>query len=230
MISKTLFTAAIIAAVSFVPSALAAGFIFELGVGHADLSDGEYSLSSLVPNTDPAANTVAATIEDPTLTEDDSTTVPYLAAGYTFNDWFQTRLAYQQFGRTTARSVADVVITGSGANSGQISMAYSDKVRVLSFAPEFRWRVSGPFTLTIAPELNWVFSDAALRTSTTSPAITIVPLISRKSDELTLGVSVGAAWTLSDRLSLVARYHYQDLDVGWKREAQVFSGGLQWKF
>ncbi len=221
----------VVAATVAVSLAHAEGFFVEAGAGVATFSGGDYSLTSLLPP-DPAAdaNVVPTALTDPTFSDDDHTAVALVAGGYRFTDHFRLRVAYQHFGRTTATSVADVVITSTDVEAGSITMAYSDEVQVVSFAPELSWAATPRLTLSVAPQLHWVFSDASLRTSSDSPVVQIIPFISRSSDELRLGGSVAAAYDLSDRLQLTARYDYLDLATSWDREAHALTLGLRLDF
>lgn len=230
MNTKCLGLTVFLAVVLQVPSAWGSGFLLEAGVGYAALSDGEYTLSSLLDNTDPAANVVPTALENPTFTEDDTAAVSYLSLGYAWTDWFRTFVGFQQYERTASRSVADVVIASPPVSTGSIMMAYIGEVQVVSWTAEFRWAVTPRFTLSLSPEVNGVFSEETLRTSSDSAVLIFIPEISRESTEISLGVSVGAEWALTPKLSVVARYRYQDLEASWGREAQVITGGLQWAF
>ncbi len=212
-------------------AAFAAGWFVEAGGGVADFSDGVYNLNSVLAATaDPAANTVSVALSEPTWHEDDTTSVFHLAAGYTWRDWLNLRLTYQHFGRTAATSTSEVIVAADDYDGGTITLTYRDQVQVLSFAPELRWQATPKFALLVAPELNWVFSEAELETVSNSPVITYVPFIRRRADELSLGASVAAEFAVGEQLALSLRYRYLDLDPSWGREASVLSAGLQWTF
>jgi hypothetical protein len=66
--------------------------------------------------------------------------------------------------------------------------------------------------------------------STTNPAVLLIGPRKRNDDGFTLGGSVRFLWSFSPRLAISLGYQYVDLDPSFDREAQVFSGGMQWKF
>ena len=223
------FLAAALTAVVSIASA--EGLFFEAGGGIATYSGGDYSLSSIVPpSPNASANVVSTDVINENFREDRSAPVFHVAVGYRILDGLSLKVGYHQLGRTTSTQTADVVIGVAQTAAGDITMKYQDRVQAVSFSPEFRLAMTPKLSLTLAPELNWIFSQASLRTETDSPAISIIPFIERKSDKLTLGAALGAEWAATEKLTLSARYQFKDLDNSWDRQAHVFSAGLRFAF
>jgi len=208
-----------------------AKFYAEAGVGYATVRGGHFQSAALlgnpviqvIPGPIPPTSTITA------INQDSSTAVPFLAVGYSVSERLGLRLSYQYLGDLSARVDYRVVI-GGDALLGTYTTKFNDDVHIVSLAPEFTWPLAANFSLTLAPQLNWVSSDSELLSSTQSTQLSVIPRLTRQESEFTFGASAACVWHWTETSSVVLRYQYADLKPSWQREAHLVTGAVRWRF
>lgn len=225
----------LLAAVSLVGNAFAApGFFVEAGAGHATFTKAE------APAVGPELFSRFAFIaiyswKSDVRDEQRSKTFPELAAGYRFSDRFALRLSYQ-----TVRDLTTETVWWGEAYIGPPTLVAlatpvfrtttHDDIHVVGLAPELTLPLVGAFSMTFAPELNWV----AVRSDVREVFETYAPeerlSYSRSQDKFRLGVSAGVACALTDRAEIRLRYKYADFRGSFDRAAHETIASFRWKF
>ncbi len=208
------------------PAFAETNFFAEAGVSYITLRRARY---------EPGAGTFAVE------SEDKSRTSPFVGIGYAFSDRFGLRLSYQNVGSLDATTLSTLPfpsvpgVTAGSLPQGNFQNQIHDNVRMLALAPEFKWSPIARLTMTLSPELNWA-DDRGQTTSIAlgdyhPPATRPRPVtVDRSASNLTLGGSIGAAWSLNEKCSFSLSYRYADLQPSWNRQAQILSAALRWHF
>jgi hypothetical protein len=200
----------VLAFAAFAP-ARAADFRAEAGAAWFDLRGAEFERNS----------TVLRVAEDSRL-------APFVAASLGVNERIALRLGYAYLQNLHA-------VTQLGSPPGTplpvvVWGNYEDDIHVLTFSPEFSWTFAPGWTVALAPQLNWVASRGRVSYATDSALILLVGPRQREEEDFTLGGAVRLRRELNRSWSLTAGYGHVDLDPSFGRVANVFSGGLQWRF
>lgn len=217
------------AGVLAVPGLPAAGFFVEAGVSYASFDRGHYDLARFLPQ-GPGGATVAVPADTAIdRFERHDRWSPQVAAGYAFTPAFGLKLSYRYAGRTTSSLFYDVIVA-AGAQPALVETRFSDQAHVVSLTPEWRWSPRPRLTLAVAPELNWVASEARVSTHTDNPAISVVPRQRLSERDYSLGAALGAEWELGRGWMAAGRFQYTDMDPSWGRVGRFISAALRREF
>jgi hypothetical protein len=154
--------------------------------------------------------------------------VPFVAGTIGFTEHLGLRLSY-----TYLRGVETTTEFGlpiGALLAINVQGHYRDDINLASAAPEFTWNLGAKLALAVAPQVNWVRSRGVVSFSTNNPAVLLVAPRSRNDDGFTFGGSARLVYSFGARAAVAVGYQYVDLEPSFGRTANVFSGGVQWKF
>jgi opacity protein-like surface antigen len=188
-------------------SASAAEVVFDSGVSYVALTGPKYE-------TDP----------DPSIaSEDESIFSPYFGVRTDFSERFALRIGYQYIGELTTKAVYSSP-PGAGPVEPQVVVParYQSNIHVISFGPQFRTKMRSSLVVFASPDINWVIERGEIVYFSSVP-------IKRNGERITLGVSAGIRWSMTQRWSLDLTYRYVDASPSWSREAHSFGLGVSFR-
>lgn len=201
----------------------------ETGVTHFSLSGADYApLARAVQRSGPPAFLFAQLP-----TQSRKTNAPFVAVGSTVMDWLGVRLSYHFLDKLTTPAgfyfdpTKGVIVGGDVILKGSFRpLQMTEKLSLVTLAPELKWKVASHFALTLSPALNWVSSEQSVYFD----SIKGTKLTEHHQHEFTFGVAVGALWSFAERWDLGVNYGYADLNPSGGREARLLSGSLRRRF
>lgn len=155
---------------------------------------------------------------------------PYVGVRTWLSSIIALRLAYQA--PTTLEATATLVPARPDENRLTIltpsTYRFRDRIDVVTFGPQFHFKLAPSVRLILSPEANWVNDRGT--------AQYIYPnhlgggSYSYSKNKVTLGGLVGLNYAIDPHWSIESSYRIVDADPSWNRKLHLFSGGLLYTF
>jgi len=155
---------------------------------------------------------------------------PYVGVRTSLSPMIALRLAYQATAKLEATATLVPPLPGEIRPTIFTPPVYrfTDKIDVVTFGPQFHFKLAPSLNLIISPEANWVNDRGTARYIFEN---SLVPHgYSYSKSKVTPGGSVSLNYAIDAHWSLESSYRLVDADPSWNRKLHLFSGGLLYKF
>lgn len=165
-----------------------------------------------------------------TFKEDGNVWAPYVGLRTWLSSMIALRLAYQATATLEATATLVPLRPGEVRPAVLTPSVYRtrDKIDVVTFGPQFYFKLAPSLRLVLSPEASWVNDRGTAQY--TYPNNSGSGTYSYSKNKVTFGGSVSLNYAIDAHWSIESGYRLVDADPSWNRKLHLFSGGMLYKF